>query len=114
MKRLKLFSALAVGAAVMLIGAKVYAMDPQIEQYLTDGEWDLLGWRGEALYFKLQEMYAQGNPFKIIHYDIMNLKAQALMSLKCFNDNDLIYMAFSGSGFLIKIKKAAILLKLLH
>lgn len=86
----------------------------QIQEFIMSGHYDFLGFRGEQLYFQLQGEYAKGCIPKIIYFDIKTLLEQSKLSLKCFYDNDLIYMCFGGFASLTKIKGFVGILKLLR
>ncbi|MFT9497039.1 hypothetical protein [Anaerosolibacter sp.] len=64
--------------------------EQQIDKYLKDG-WDLLGWKGEKLYFQLRDDYAKGNIIKQIEFEAKTAGKNFRMLEKNYKENDLIY-----------------------
>ncbi|MBB6214941.1 hypothetical protein HNQ80_001026 [Anaerosolibacter carboniphilus] len=67
--------------------------EKKIDEYMSSG-WDLLGWRGEKIYFQLRDDYSRGSIIKQIEFEMQTAGKQFRMIEKNYKDNDLIYDAF--------------------
>lgn len=81
-----------------------------LNEMAKDDKFDLVGWKGEQLYFDLRNEYAQGNLLKQIAFDIMTLDSQYKLLAKTYRQNDLLYDVFFVAGgvkYAIKTGKIA-------
>lgn len=69
---------------------KIVESKYKLNQYV-ESEWDLLGHRGETLYFELRNDYAKGNVLKEVEFDYIMRKETYSMGGKILDDNAIIY-----------------------
>jgi len=115
MKKALVFTAVT-GCIIGACAITGYAIDIDSakEQLNQLSGYDFMGFEYEKLLFELREAYAKGSVIKEIWFDIATTKEQIIQTMKCFEDNDLIYYSIGGVGALIKLKKIGVLLRLLR